>query len=155
VIGPMAQWDGPRPRPARWVWNTPFILGAVGRRLRKRDWAAHRRLTIRYAIEFRSGNTEADNRSRTAEGTPAYSRQSPQSTQIASEISDVPFGLPYVQCFRRIQLCRDSGLSKEDIALAMGHSGSLVQEYLDLMAEFKIARLPSDPGTDGVQSTEA
>jgi hypothetical protein len=49
----------------------------------------------------------------------------------------------YVQCFRRVQLCRDSGMSPEDIALATGHSLLLVQEYLDLMANFKLPPLPN------------
>jgi hypothetical protein len=50
----------------------------------------------------------------------------------------------YVQCFRRIQLCRDNGLSPELIAQATGHSLALVQEYLDLIKEFRIPPLP-DP----------
>jgi hypothetical protein len=50
----------------------------------------------------------------------------------------------YVQCFRRIQLCRDKGLSLEETAQATGHSLSLVQEYLNLMTEFCIPPL-ADP----------
>jgi hypothetical protein len=61
----------------------------------------------------------------------------------------------YVECFGRIQLCRDSGLPKEEIALATGHSQALVQEYLDLMDEFKIPPLPGNPRKDGVQSPDA
>jgi hypothetical protein len=60
----------------------------------------------------------------------------------------------YVQCFRRIQLCRDSGLCPYDIALATGHSLALVQEYLNLMSQFNIPPLPRDPGKHGVQSTD-
>jgi hypothetical protein len=60
----------------------------------------------------------------------------------------------YVQSFRRIQMCRDSGMSKEDIARATGHSQSLVQEYLDLMAEFCLPPLPHPTRKDGVQSDE-
>jgi Protein of unknown function (DUF1670) len=52
----------------------------------------------------------------------------------------------YVQCFRRIQLCRDKGLSPDQIAQATGHSLALVQEYLELMEEFRIPALP-DPET--------
>jgi hypothetical protein len=61
----------------------------------------------------------------------------------------------YVECFRRVQLCRDSGLPTEEIALATGHSQALVQEYLDLMDEFKIPPLPGSPRKDGVQSPDA
>jgi hypothetical protein len=58
----------------------------------------------------------------------------------------------YVQTFRRIQLCRDSGMSEEDTAHATGHSLSLVREYLELMKEFHLPPLPNPPGKDGVQS---
>ena len=54
----------------------------------------------------------------------------------------------YVQCFRRIQLCRDSGMSKEDISWATGHSLSLVQEYLDLMEQFGLPPLPNPLATE-------
>lgn len=60
----------------------------------------------------------------------------------------------YVQCFRRVQLCRDSGMPKEDIAQATGHSLSLVQEYLDLLDDFNLPPLPNACGKDGVQSNE-
>jgi Protein of unknown function (DUF1670) len=77
------------------------------------------------------------------------------TSQVAQEtfhsVDEVEY---YVQCFRRVQLCRDSGMSKEDIAQATGHSPSLVQEYLDLMAEFKLPPLPNTTGTDTVQSTQ-
>jgi hypothetical protein len=77
------------------------------------------------------------------------------TSQVAQETfhsaSEVEY---YVQCFRRIQLCRDNGMSKEDIAQATGHSLSLVQEYLDLMAEFKLPPLPNTPGKDSVQSVQ-
>jgi hypothetical protein len=55
----------------------------------------------------------------------------------------------YVQCFRRVQLCRDSGLSREDIAQATGYSVPLVQEYLDLLEQFKLPPLPNPQGKDG------
>lgn len=57
----------------------------------------------------------------------------------------------YVQCFRRVQLCRDSGMSKEDIAQATGHSASLIQEYLDLIVEFNLPRLPNASGNPGAE----
>jgi hypothetical protein len=60
----------------------------------------------------------------------------------------------YVQCFRRMQMCRDSGMSKDEIARATDHSQSLVQEYLDLMDEFKLPPLPAPPGKDGGQPND-
>lgn len=58
----------------------------------------------------------------------------------------------YVRCFRRIQLCHDNGMSKEDIARATGHSPSLVQQYLELIAEFGLPPFPNPERKDGVQS---
>ncbi len=58
----------------------------------------------------------------------------------------------YVQCFRRIQLCRDSGMSNEDTESATGNSSTLVQEYLELMAEFGLHSNPNPPEKDGVQA---
>ena len=54
----------------------------------------------------------------------------------------------YVQCFRRIQLCRDKGLSPEEIAQATGHSLKLVHEYLDLMTRFRIPRIADSQGKE-------
>ena len=39
-----------------------------------------------------------------------------------------------------------SGMSPEETAQATGHSLSLVQEYLDLIEEFRLPRLPSSHG---------
>ena len=48
-----------------------------------------------------------------------------------------------LQCFRRVQLCWDSGMLKEDIAQATGHSFScIVGSILDLIDEFKLLPLP-------------
>ena len=58
----------------------------------------------------------------------------------------------YVQCFRRVQLCRDKGFSKEEIAQAVGHSLRLVEQYLDLLERFKLPPLPTNSGTGGEQS---
>jgi len=52
----------------------------------------------------------------------------------------------YVQCLRRVQLCRDSGMSPEEAAQATGHSLSLVQEYLELIEELGLPRLPNSQG---------
>lgn len=51
----------------------------------------------------------------------------------------------YVQCLRRIQLCRDNGMSPDDIALATKHSRFLVREYLDLI---ETLHLPSLTATE-------
>jgi hypothetical protein len=67
------------------------------------------------------------------------------TSQVAQETFHSPDDVEhYVQCFRRIQLCRDKGLSPEQTAQATGHSLTLVQEYLDLIKEFLIPPLP-DP----------
>jgi hypothetical protein len=56
----------------------------------------------------------------------------------------------YVQCFRRVQLCHDKGMSKEDIARATAYSLSLVQQYLDLIKRFGLPfpMLPTTSGKD-------
>ena len=59
----------------------------------------------------------------------------------------------YVQCFRRIQLCRDKGLSLEETAQATGHSRLLVQEYLNLMTEFRIPSLADPERKEDSRST--
>jgi hypothetical protein len=75
------------------------------------------------------------------------------TSQVAQETFHSPEDVEhYVQCFRRIQLCRDKGLSPEEIAHATGHSLALVQEYLDLMKEFGIAPLANFQGKEGVRS---
>jgi hypothetical protein len=71
------------------------------------------------------------------------------TSQVASETFHSPEEVEYyVECFKRVQLCRDNGMSKEDIALATGHSLSLVQEYLALMDEFGIPPM-ANPGEKG------
>jgi Protein of unknown function (DUF1670) len=77
------------------------------------------------------------------------------TSQVAQETFHSPEEVEYyVQTFRRIQLCRDSGMSEEDTAQATGHSPFLVREYLDLMKDFHLPPLPHSPGKDGVQSSE-
>jgi hypothetical protein len=67
------------------------------------------------------------------------------TSQVAQETFHSPEDVEhYVQCFRRIQLCRDKGLSRQEIAQATGHSIALVQEYIELMEKFHIQPLP-DP----------
>jgi Protein of unknown function (DUF1670) len=77
------------------------------------------------------------------------------TSQVAQETFHSPEEVEYyVQTFRRIQLCRDSGMSVEDTAHATGHSLFLVREYLDLMKEFRLPPLPNSQGKDGVQSSQ-
>lgn len=76
------------------------------------------------------------------------------TSQVAQETYHSPEAVEhYLQCFRRIQLCRDRGMTKEDIARATGHSLALVQEHLDLMTEFGLQSLPNPPKKDGEPST--
>lgn len=74
------------------------------------------------------------------------------TSQVAEETFHSPDEVEYyVQCFRRVQLCRDSGMSKEDAARATGHSVALVQEYLDLLEQFKLPPLPTTSGKEDVK----
>jgi Protein of unknown function (DUF1670) len=72
------------------------------------------------------------------------------TSQVAEETFHSPEEVEYyVQTFRRVQLCHDSGMGLDGIAQATGHSKSLVQEYLDLIEEFQLPPLanPHDAGT--------
>ena len=74
------------------------------------------------------------------------------TSQVAQETHHSPEEVEYyVQCCRRIQLCRDNGMSAEETALATGHSLFLVQEYLDLLTKFALPHLPNLGRKDGVQ----
>lgn len=78
------------------------------------------------------------------------------TSQVAEETYHCPAEVEYyVQCFRRIQLCRDSGMSVEDSARATGHSLFLVQEYLQLLDQFQLPPVPNSARKEGVpaQST--
>jgi Protein of unknown function (DUF1670) len=61
----------------------------------------------------------------------------------------------YVQSLRRIQLCRDSGMSPEETAQATAHTLSLVREYLDLIEEFDLPRLPSSQAKEDARPSPA
>ncbi|MGO9463973.1 MAG: DUF1670 domain-containing protein [Isosphaeraceae bacterium] len=75
------------------------------------------------------------------------------TSQVAQETYHSPEAVEhYVHCLRRIQLCRDRGMTKEDIAQATGHSLALVQEHLDLMTEFGL-QSPPDPPKKGGEHT--
>jgi hypothetical protein len=77
------------------------------------------------------------------------------TSQVAQETYHSPEEVEYyVQCCRRIQLCRDNGMSPQDTALATGHSLFLVQEYLNLLKDFHLPPLPNPGRKDGVQPTQ-
>jgi hypothetical protein len=79
--------------------------------------------------------------------------QKKPTSQVALETFHSPEDVEYyVQCFRRIQLCRDKGLSLDETAQATGHSLPLVQEYLDLMNEFRIPPLAYAQGKEDHRS---
>jgi len=100
----------------------------------------------------RRGTVHDMGRSVTHKAIICYKRlveQKPTS-QVAQETFHSPDEVEYyVQCFRRVQLCRDSGMVKEDIARATGHSLPLVQEYLDLIDKYKLPPLPHSSREDG------
>lgn len=74
------------------------------------------------------------------------------TSQVAQETFHCPEEVEYyVQCCRRVQLCRDNGMAPEDIARATGHSLFLVREYLDLLDELALPSLPNPRRKDGVQ----
>jgi hypothetical protein len=74
------------------------------------------------------------------------------TSQVAEETFHSPEEVEYyVQCYRRVQLCSDNGMSVEDIALATAHSLHLVKEYLDLHEEFGLPRQKNARRKDGVQ----
>jgi hypothetical protein len=78
------------------------------------------------------------------------------TSQVAQETFHSPEEVEYyVQCLRRIQLCRDSGMSPEETAQATGHSLSLVQEYLELIREFRLPALANSQGKEGSRSQPA
>jgi hypothetical protein len=77
------------------------------------------------------------------------------TSQVAQETFHSPEDVEhYVQCFRRIQLCRDKGLSPEEIAQATGHSHSLVEEYLDLIRKFRMPALVDPERKEGFRSAQ-
>jgi hypothetical protein len=78
------------------------------------------------------------------------------TSQVAQETFPSPEEVEYyVQCLRRIQLCRDTGMSAEEAAQATGHSLSLVQEYLELIKEFGLPRLANSQGKEDPRSQPA
>ena len=102
----------------------------------------------------RRGTIHDLGRSVTHKGVICYKRlvEKKSTSQVAQETFHSPEEVEYhVQCFRRIQLCHDNGMSAEEIAQATGHSLFLVQEYLDLLKEFGLPPLANPGRKDGVQ----
>lgn len=59
------------------------------------------------------------------------------TSQVASETNHAPEGVEYyVQCFQRVRLCMDKGMSTDEISLVTGHGTSLVEEYVELVEEY-------------------
>jgi hypothetical protein len=78
------------------------------------------------------------------------------TSQVAQETYHGAEEVEYhVQYLRRVQLCRDSGLSPEETAQAMGHSPSLVQEDLELIKELRLPALANSRGKEGPGSRPA
>jgi len=70
------------------------------------------------------------------------------TSQVATETLHDPEEVEYyVQCLRRVKLCRDAGMPVEEISQATGHSKSLIDEYLRLIEELRLNDLNNDPQT--------
>jgi hypothetical protein len=78
------------------------------------------------------------------------------TSQVAQETFHSPEEVEYyVQTLRRVQLCKDSGMSLDDIAQATGHSTLLVREYLDLIGQFQLPPIANPAEADSVQTGPA
>jgi hypothetical protein len=64
------------------------------------------------------------------------------TSQIAQETFHCPEEVEYyLQCFRRVRICKDRGMSPEETAQATGHSQPLVRQYLELITRFDLPAL--------------
>lgn len=62
------------------------------------------------------------------------------TSQVAVETLHDPEEVEYyVQCLRRIKLCREAGMEVEEISQATGHSKALIQEYLNLIGQLNLS----------------
>jgi hypothetical protein len=87
----------------------------------------------------RRGTIHDMGRSVTHKAVICYKRlvENKPTSQVAQETFHSPEEVEYyVQCFRRIEMCRNSGMSPGEIVQATTHSLSLVEEYLALMKDF-------------------
>lgn len=70
-----------------------------------------------------------------------------ETSQVAQETFHSPREVEYyVQCLRRVLLCKQMGLSPEDTARVTNHSLLLVKEYLKLIESYDLKSLPPDGG---------
>jgi hypothetical protein len=70
-----------------------------------------------------------------------------ETSQVAQETFHSPREVEYyVQCLRRVLLCKLNGLSPEDTAVATGHSLPLVKEYLKLIDSYNLTSLSAEQG---------
>jgi hypothetical protein len=70
-----------------------------------------------------------------------------ETSQVAQETFHSPGEVEYyVQCLRRVLLCKQKGLSPKETALATKHSVLLVKEYLKLIESYDLKSLPTDGG---------
>ncbi len=102
----------------------------------------------------RRGTIHDMGRSVTHKGAICYKRlvENKPTSQVAQETFHCPEDVEhYVQCFRRVQLCNDNGMSLDDIVQATGHTRFLVREYLDLIQKFALPPLANRTRKDTVQ----
>lgn len=108
------------------------------------DVRAHEQATG--AVVPRRGTIHDLGRSVSHKAVICYKRlvENKPTSQVAQETFHSPEEVEYyVQCCRRVQLCRDTGMSLEDTALATGHTVSLVKEYINLLKEFNLPVIAS------------
>jgi hypothetical protein len=61
------------------------------------------------------------------------------TSEVAAETHHTPESVErYVQTLRRVKLCTDAGMSADETSMAVGHSPSLVEEYLDLIRQYAL-----------------
>lgn len=87
----------------------------------------------------RRGTIHDMGRSVSHKKTICYKRivQKQTTSQVASQTNHDPEEVEYyVQCFQRIKLCLDKGMSTEETSLATGHGNAMVKEYQNLIDEY-------------------
>ena len=76
------------------------------------------------------------------------------TSQVAHETFHGPQAVEqYVQCLRRVHLCRDQGLNVTETAHASGFSERLIREYLTLIDDFGLTNLNDTPPPTRAKST--
>jgi hypothetical protein len=107
-------------------------IGTVSRYVQKHHATTHEIIPCR-------GTIHDMGRSMTHKAIICYKRLVEQKTtsQVATETNHTPESVErYVQTLRRVKLCTDVGMSVGETSLAIGHTQSLVQEYLDLIHQY-------------------